>query len=170
MDTKALIARLRLYAREYRTMPYGREVEGTDELLDDAAGKLKSLAAYEATGLEPCDYAAMRAALEQADRARQALNDLLHIVGAAGIDYLRELVEAEKDGRLVALPCKIGDTVYRVAKKKKYLNNPKNTMYLKEIVIKPENIHKYITEIGKTVFITRPEAEAVLEAQKGSSN
>mgnify|MGYP000452461280 CR=1 FL=1 len=27
-------------------------------------------------------------------------------------DHLRELAEADKDGRLVVLPCKVGDTVY----------------------------------------------------------
>lgn len=27
-------------------------------------------------------------------------------------DHLRELVQAEKDGRLVVPPCKVGDTVY----------------------------------------------------------
>lgn len=28
------------------------------------------------------------------------------------LDHLREIVEAEKEGRLVVLPCKVGDTVY----------------------------------------------------------
>ena len=28
------------------------------------------------------------------------------------LDRLRELVEADRDGRCVVLPCKIGDTVY----------------------------------------------------------
>ena len=31
-----------------------------------------------------------------------------------GVARLRELAEADKDGRLVVLPCKVGDKLYRV--------------------------------------------------------
>lgn len=38
---KILIEKLRLYAETYRTLPYGREIEGTPELLDEAARVLE---------------------------------------------------------------------------------------------------------------------------------
>nr|DAJ93226.1 MAG TPA: hypothetical protein [Caudoviricetes sp.] len=41
-------------------------------------------------------------------------SDLCTIIGeCGGIDRLRELAEADKYGRLVVLPCKVGDTVFR---------------------------------------------------------
>ncbi len=106
------------------------------------------------------------------DATSQGLTDIFDRLAAyegTGLEpeEARKLAVAKEDGRLVVQPFKVGDTVYRVVKKKKYLNNPKNTMYLKEIVIKPENAHKYITEIGKTVFLTSEEAVAALGAKKG---
>ncbi len=122
--------------------------------LIDAANKL---AAYETSGLEPEEVAAIEAVL-----IGRKIAEIKEINGVP-IKRLNELAQAEKDGCLVVLPCKVGDTVYRVAKRKKYINNPKNTMYIKEIVIKPENVHKYINEVGRTVYLTREEAEAVLK-------
>lgn len=62
------------------------------------------LAAYEDTGLEPCDYAAMRAMMDQAEEAKQQLSDVVSILGCSDINHLKELSQAEKDGRLVMLP------------------------------------------------------------------
>ena len=70
------------------------------------------LAAYEDTGLEPCDYAVMRAAMEQAEEAKQQLSDVVSILGCSDINNLKELAQAEKDGRLVAPPCQIGAPVW----------------------------------------------------------
>ena len=52
------------------------------------------LAAYEDTGLEPCDYSAMAHALEQAERAREDLTEMIRQIGATGLDRLRELAPA----------------------------------------------------------------------------
>lgn len=55
------------------------------------------LAAYEDTGLTPEEVAALV----------KDWSDLCTIVGeCGGIDRMRELAEADKDGRLVVLPCK----------------------------------------------------------------
>ena len=56
------------------------------------------LAAYEDTGLEPCDYSAMAHALEQAERAREDLTEMIRQIGATGLDRLRELAPADKEG------------------------------------------------------------------------
>ena len=45
-----LIDKARIYARSYRQLPYGREIEGTAELLLQMADKLEK---YENTGLDP---------------------------------------------------------------------------------------------------------------------
>ena len=55
------------------------------------------LAAYEDTGLTPEEVAALV----------KDWSDLCTIVGeCGGIDRMRDLAEADKDGRLVVLPCK----------------------------------------------------------------
>lgn len=76
---------------------------------------------------------------------------------------LAELTQAEKDGRLVVMPCKVGDLVYQIAVRKKYLNRSMCTPYIKSVEIKTENAFKYMNDIGKTVFLTREEAEAALK-------
>ena len=59
---------------------------------------LDRLAAYEDTGLEPCDYSAMAHALEQAERAREDLTEMIRQIGATGLDRLRELAQADREG------------------------------------------------------------------------
>lgn len=72
----------------------------------------------------PSGEAAKRlAAYENTDREPEEIKDLLseksifNLVGkvfSLAPDRVRELVHSEKDGRLVVLPCKEGDTVYEV--------------------------------------------------------
>jgi hypothetical protein len=46
--------------------------------------------------------------------AKEEIDQLWDIVGGISLDRLRELVEADADGRCVVLPCKVGDDVYRL--------------------------------------------------------
>lgn len=80
-------------------------------------------------------------------------------------ERIRELLKADKDGRLVVLPCKVGDTVYRL-----FVGNPDNpviaTLKINTVteavkLIGKMGMHKYIG-----TFLTREEAEAALEAMK----
>ena len=60
------------------------------------------LKAYEDTGLTPKEFAAYWVFIQDLigdQKASEALSHLLH------------LAQADKDGRLVVLPCKVGDTV-----------------------------------------------------------
>lgn len=41
------------------------------------------------------------------------LRDILGIIGDMSVDHLREMVQADREGRCVVLPCKAGDTFYR---------------------------------------------------------
>ena len=68
-------------------------------------GGVERLAAYEDTGLTPVEVSTLV----------KDWNDLCTIVGeCGGISRVRVLAEADKDGRMVVLPCKVGDTVYRL--------------------------------------------------------
>lgn len=69
---------------------------------------------------------------------------------------LRELAEADKAGRLVVLPCKVGDTVYILHR----------TFDGADVVGETELWWTDIPQLGKTVFLTREEAEKALEAMK----
>lgn len=69
------------------------------------------LAAYENAGIEPCDYAVVRASYEEAERAKKDLSVAINKLGEC-----MKLLKAEEQGRLVVLPCKEGDTIYRIVK------------------------------------------------------
>lgn len=104
---------------------------------------------------------------------------------------LREVKIAEEQGLLIKLPCKVGDTVY--ANKKCLLNwymfmelkpyvkcevvNIKRTKTRTEINLRPltdrthnSRYHKFfgICSIGKTVFLTKEEAETALKGNKSN--
>ena len=125
------------------------------------------LKAYEDTRLTP----------EEAKRMSNILMDV-------GIDYncsweyvknwlldarLRELAEADKDGRLVVLPCKVGDTVYfaligRIIEKQvfsivSFSNSTRIYCGGTSEYFRPE-------DIGKTFFLTSEEAEKALHGME----
>jgi hypothetical protein len=109
------------------------------------------LAAYEDTGLTPGEIKSMKdehfSGLEMAK---------LH----SALMELKKYQEADKDGRLVVLPCKVGDTVYRL----QYVEESPGRFIVDAVPIKFALI--WIDEFGKTVFLTREEAEKALEAMK----
>ena len=71
-------------------------------------GGVERLAAYEDLGLEPREVSAIV----------KEWSDLCTIVGeCGGISRAKVLAEADKNGRLVVLPCKVGDTVWAVSGK-----------------------------------------------------
>lgn len=75
---------------------------------------------------------------------------------------LRELAEADKDERCVVLPCKVGDTVWRI--KRTFETYPDKS----EPYIEPDAfLLQDVFNIGKTVFLTREEADHELKRVKG---
>lgn len=99
------------------------------------------------------------------------------------IDRLRELAEADKDGRLAVLPCKVGDTLWVIGRdnvpRKMELEAPdirtvctdEDNLCMSTCNRKPDGFCAYRlrndgADIGKTVFLTREEAEKALEGRK----
>lgn len=124
------------------------------------------LAAYEDTGLTPerC------AEFARADAEGRYI--VMRDAEQEGVARLRELAEADKDGRLVVPPCKVGDTVYwvhgAVITECKVYRVQKNRKGL-YICLKSNVSHgafRVDLSIGKTVFLTREEAEKALEAKR----
>lgn len=84
---------------------------------------------------------------------------------------LRELAEADKEGRVVVLPCKVGDGLWT------FCSHPVEQVYSFTVTsISTLNGRTMLNtsrcgvidarDIGKTVFLTRKEAEKALEVMK----
>lgn len=78
------------------------------------------------------------------------------------IDHLRDLHQAEQDGQLVVLPCKVGDTIWRI---KCFADWPDiGKPYVEADAFLYRDIHYF----GKTVFLTRDKAEEALAKEGGT--
>ncbi len=74
------------------------------------------------------------------------------------ISRMVELMKADKDGRVLILPCKLGTKVYRI--RYKIVDYPgKPEPEITTTWFTPE----YREDIGRTVFFTREEAEKALQ-------
>lgn len=122
------------------------------QLIEDYLRNREDVRAHEATGLTA----------EEVSTLVKDWNDLCTIVGeCGGITRVKELAEADKDGRLVVLPCNVGDTVYRI------FNPPSREPVISaHTLMSVDYIVRWIDKFGKTVFLTREEAEKALEAMK----
>ena len=85
------------------------------------------------------------------------------IEGIVPFDRLLELACADKAGRLVVLPCKVGDTVYQIDAERVYESE------VKWIIFDCNDIAFDERAIGVSIFRTREEAEAAL-AQEGGKD
>ena len=86
-------------------------------------------------------------------------------------DRLRELAEADRDGRVVVLPCRVGDGLWT------FCTHPVEQVYSFTVTdISTLNGRTMLNtsrcgvidarDVGKTVFLTREEAEKALEEAK----
>lgn len=125
------------------------------------------LKAYEDTHMMPSDVTSMR--MDMAIIAA-LFNDV-------DVDRMKELTEADKDGRLVVLPCKVGDRLYEVTGRKTISVYKVKAIRVElfGLFIEWDIVEGFVWqslsginagEIGKTVFLTREEAEKALEAMK----
>ena len=131
----------------------------------------EKLKAYENTGLTPAEVLSMSGEW-------CAMMSVLNSIGS--YERLRELTEADKDGRVVVLPCKVGDTVWA---------NLDGMRHTRKCVIEFANIGTHVATIvfstvdglreqygvnpssfGKSVFLTREEAEKALAEMAGKKD
>lgn len=84
-------------------------------------------------------------------------------------EQLKEYQQLEEQGRLVKLPCKVGDTVYEIAGATThgYGYGWKCLTYEKAYVHETVFNLGRLNDIGKTVFLTKSEAEAKLKELRG---
>ncbi len=110
------------------------------------------------------------AALQQEIEKLRA--QLRHLFRNYDLDRLEELAEADKDGRVVVRPCKVGDTLFRVFAGEILEHKVRNMRYLAiqgrwDIDTTP--FCSYVeSSIGKTIFLTHKQAERALEAKSNA--
>lgn len=126
------------------------------------------LAAYEDTGLTPEEFHAYWVFLEDMIGEQKA---------SEALDRFRQLVKADRDGRVVVLPCKVGDRLYEVTGRKTISVYKVRAICVElfGLFIEWDIVEGFVWqslsginagELGKTVFLTRKEAEKALEAMK----
>jgi hypothetical protein len=94
-------------------------------------------------------------------------------------EEVQELAKAKADGRLVVLPCKVGDNVYFLLQELNgewYVSSPHRTTEIGTRGFwtsafpfeKPNAMDDFTSwsEFGKTVFLTKEEAEKALEVRE----
>lgn len=112
---------------------------------------VERLAAYEDSRLSPEDAANLHAILRLGD----------------GMTLMRlwELAVADQEGRVLILPCKLGTKVYRIRYEiADYPDDPEPEIATTWFT--PE----YREDIGKTVFLTREEAEKAMAEMEGKKD
>ena len=124
------------------------------------------LAAYEDTGMEP----------EQCENAKVIIESAFSD-DTSKAERIQELLKADKEGRLVVLPCKVGDRLYEVTDRKTISVYKVKAIRVElfGLFIEWDIVEGFVWqslsginagEIGKTVFLNREEAEKALEAMK----
>ena len=131
------------------------------KLIEDYRRNREDLRAYEATGLTPEEVLPK----DKADEIALKLMRLADLEILCSYTRLRELAEADKDGRVVALPCKVGDTVYLIVTKRARTYTPE-FRFIKKSRLTFLNMERVLQDFGKAAFLTREEAEKALEAMK----
>lgn len=133
------------------------------------------LAAYEDTGMYPESVEALKLSM-----MGKAISEITEFNGLP-IDRLRELAEADKDGRVVVLPCKVGETVYFVNAKQilefavvGYAVDETGISWVhSEHVDKIGNTNERTfspDRFGKNTFFTHEEAEKALREMEGKKD
>lgn len=124
---------------------------------------MRRVAAYEDTDLTPED-------LNAPFTWQMVLNQAAQKALGMEPSRLRELAEADKAGRCVVLPCKVGDVLYAAE------TDPIIPLHVMAVAIYLEvegeayGDYERISNIGKTVFLTREEAELALKKEKEKFN
>ena len=144
---------------------------------EDYGPHVDRLAAYEETGLEPGEIEQLKG---EAFGLRVDKQELEQYRALGPIDRLRELAQADREGRCVILPCKRGDTVWFIKSAFSVAAFPieANHVSIRGIDCDGDVLYAAITDynkierhfkssdISKTVFLTRAEAEAALRREQ----
>lgn len=162
------------FAAADRIANQSTHIAALQQEIEKLRGQLK---ANEDTGLTPQEVLSMK--FEWC-----AMMDALNSIGG-GYTRLRDLAKADRDGRVVVLPCKVGDTLWVTGRdnvpREMELEAPdirtvctdEDNLCMSTCNRKPDGFCAYRlrndgADIGKTVFLTREEAERALEGKRNA--
>lgn len=139
------------------------------------------LAAYEDTGLTPEEIEDLASVREISPEAEYAINSHADSI-IERLDKLlkktdedartRELAAADKEGRALILPCKVGDTVWRIVRDGEphiTRDEVRDMYFADDMTLCVELVGGRVTfteKFGQTVFLTREEAERAMEGRE----
>lgn len=150
----------------YPASCYFGDDSGPDRIAQSAFRQrcVERLADYEDTGRTPEEVTALGNLFDYALEESKTLTEQLAL-----LNRIRELAEADRNGCVIIVPCKVGDTVYfallgKIIEKQvfsivAFSNSTRIYCGGTSEYFRPE-------DIGKTFFLTREEAEKALEAMK----
>lgn len=124
---------------------------------------LNRLAAYEDTTLTPENVELLKNTA-----AGKAIAEITDFDGVS-VNRLRELAQAEKTGRVLVLPCKIGDTLWMVTQRRSKMSEPFYA-FVKQTTLTYYNAQRCIANFGNSVFLTREEAYGALQKWKEANH
>ena len=158
----------------------GRRIVSEVDILemDDYYGgdAIERLSAYEDTTRTPEEVAALSSLFNFIVEESKSVEEEITL-----LNRLRELYNADKDGRVVVLPCKVGDTAYYLNGKFiidfeviGYMVDERGAWsfmgeYHEEKTGKTYYCDPETEKIGKTVFLSREEAEKALQEMEGKA-
>jgi hypothetical protein len=129
------------------------------------------IAAYEDSGLSPEEVQKLKKSDVSKEQCTIDQHGEIHRLR----DELKRYKQAEQEGRLVVLPCKVGDNVYFLLQEldgEWYVSSPHRIteigtrgFWTSAFPLEKPNVMDDFTswsEFGKTVFLTREEAEKAL--------
>ena len=129
----------------------------------------RRLAAYEDSGLSPEEVQKLKKSDASKEQCTIDQHGEIHRLR----DELKRYKQAEQEGRLLVLPCKAGDVVWKIKAVFSYFSKPMEDR-VERIIISSNEIlvcctsgTKFsVNSIGKTVFLSREEAEKALEVRE----
>lgn len=149
----------------------------TDKRLATPPGQWQEVTYEEARELKEIPIPSMRELYYRLSQIEDALSD------EYDLDRLRELAEADREGRCVVLPCKVGDVVYEIRytaenirpgkhSRKKFDHSVSGCTWRMRAcpdmcyVSEKKCTKSDFSFMGRTVFLTRAEAEEALKARE----
>ena len=144
------------------------DVEAVREHAMDFYWRLK---AYEDTDRTPEEVTALGKLFDYALEESKTLTEQLAL-----LNRIRDLAEADKDGRVVVLPCQSGEHVFALLDNQTHvwecevehavLDGWRKVFTIRPLGRSKDSYYAPFGAFGQSIFLTREEAEAALEAMK----
>lgn len=131
------------------------------------------LAAYEETERTPEEVTALGKLFDYALEESKTLTEQLAL-----LNRIRDLAEADRDGRLVVLPCQSGEHVFALLDNQTHvwecevehavLDGWRKVFAIRPLGHSKDSYYAPFGAFGQSVFLTREEAEKALEGKRNA--